>query len=851
MSSLIKIWICIILTASLSSCHDEEVLEREYPRITTLDVTNITSDGAILQAAFKYRGDTEIIQYGFVWAENSIPVIQSGEKVIYEGNITDNQYTKELKSTLEANKLYNVRAFVQTNDIFVYGNQVSFTSLGSSTPDLTDFSPARSTLGDTIELYGQNFSYVENTVKFNDTNATVIINTDTLLKVIVPDQLQTAENYISVSTKNNSFTQYKKKFDILNPTIQGLSRTSGQTGDTVQIMADNIGHIKKHVKLYIKRISANGENNTYNRLDILQHDKKSISFIIPKLLDDKNKVKITVTDVEDSIGLDYLKPKMIMYAKDSAYWNDTLVFKVENFYTDVNRYTVRLNGLRISPILALDSLIHIKIPSNLNSINNSVRFNIAGLQFIHSFKLQKPVIREINRDSISFGDTVIIKGNNFHPSNNKIKLHDYFLLDPIHQSRTLIKFIVPKREDFRYGINNSEGLTISVAAQPNVVSNSVYLKFMKPKIESISSTNNNQEFVIRGYNFGKNPSVYLEGYLKFDSNIETSLNNNPHPFVNITEYSDNEIKFKLDPYNELDLNVWYSYFSFNYKFSILLSTNGYLSTFSNTYTIDVTKKYTLIDNQIFNLPSYFKRDRPQILFNEHYGFIIGGYSILPPRWPSGWPLADLHRFDPLTNTWTELDDWAKIGNESFVINVSFMKGDYIYIITETARLLKYDLNSNTWSKNPVLPDINNCQGYFALANKDFLIADYKVYELDIQNNEVQLVGNLPYSYGDYSAPFYQNNKLRIFLDNNEYELNESTFAWNLLSENNPLESQQVFNYNNNTYYLNQTGLYNRTTGETIETFPYPIGEIKLLFIFENKLVYRQDNSLNVTVDLNK
>lgn len=129
-----KIYLAFIFSALFfMACEEEEVaLEREYPRVNTLEVTNINSNGATFNADFIYRGDFEITRYGFVWSDLESTTFLQANKLSYQETLMKDQYSVEVKDDLVKNQVYYVRAFVETKEFRVFGNQVSFTALGSA-----------------------------------------------------------------------------------------------------------------------------------------------------------------------------------------------------------------------------------------------------------------------------------------------------------------------------------------------------------------------------------------------------------------------------------------------------------------------------------------------------------------------------------------------------------------------------------------------------------------------------------------------------------------------------------------------------------------------------------------------
>lgn len=122
----------LLLSVFLATCDENEVPSRDYPRLNTLDVTNVNEAGATLNAEITYRGDFEILQYGFTWSENENPTFPISERVIFQGDIRSDKFSATISSsTLVSGKEYYVRPFVQTEDYVVYGKNVKFTNRGS------------------------------------------------------------------------------------------------------------------------------------------------------------------------------------------------------------------------------------------------------------------------------------------------------------------------------------------------------------------------------------------------------------------------------------------------------------------------------------------------------------------------------------------------------------------------------------------------------------------------------------------------------------------------------------------------------------------------------------------------
>ncbi len=164
---------CANVLALLSSCEDDPV-KRDYPRVKTLEVTNITEAGATFTGEVLEEGNSEITEHGFVWATRQ-PDVEYSNKVLLGSFSSTGKFSADVGSNLAEGLTYQVAAFVISGEFTVYGEPVTFKSLGSEGLKMTGFSPESALCGDTITITGRNFSWVRgsNIVMFNDAQGLV------------------------------------------------------------------------------------------------------------------------------------------------------------------------------------------------------------------------------------------------------------------------------------------------------------------------------------------------------------------------------------------------------------------------------------------------------------------------------------------------------------------------------------------------------------------------------------------------------------------------------------------------------------------------------------------------------
>ncbi len=117
----------LLLITSLLGCEKEDVSKRDYPRINTLPITEMGSDGTIVTAEVVFRGDFQILEYGFVWSQQPVPIVERSDKYSFTEELNSDAFSYQLR-TLEPQTTYFTRAFIRTEDYLVYGQIQEFVS---------------------------------------------------------------------------------------------------------------------------------------------------------------------------------------------------------------------------------------------------------------------------------------------------------------------------------------------------------------------------------------------------------------------------------------------------------------------------------------------------------------------------------------------------------------------------------------------------------------------------------------------------------------------------------------------------------------------------------------------------
>jgi hypothetical protein len=94
----------------------------------TLAADLIASNSARLNASIIYGSVESITEYGFVWGNSFVLNVGDSEKVFVSGRPSSGSYSCDIPDGLEKKQKYFVRAYIQSGELIVYGNLVTFTT---------------------------------------------------------------------------------------------------------------------------------------------------------------------------------------------------------------------------------------------------------------------------------------------------------------------------------------------------------------------------------------------------------------------------------------------------------------------------------------------------------------------------------------------------------------------------------------------------------------------------------------------------------------------------------------------------------------------------------------------------
>jgi len=351
-------FICLMLL--LSTCQKEIIATREYPR---LDIdNNIIQNGS--SAAFTgnviSRGNSDVIDKGFVWSRNGTPSILSSRISIgKQMGIGSFNGTADIDFVKDAE--YKVMAYIKTDQYLVYSKEITFKSnFNSPAPAISDFSPKLARWNDTIKIRGQHFSFLnENTkVFFGEISAQVLSCSDTLITAKVPDQKNGNSVFLKVKIYENTTTT-AKEFKYINPEIQVFAPVHGTFRDTLTISGTDFPTNSAYYAVTIGGIKTN----------VVKFESTWAKVIVPaEITMPDPEIVVTIAGVSKNFGNKFLidPPKITSFTPGEVLLPTNIISINGNNFNPVAAYdSVSIGGYPTKVIDASGTLIHVKIPDEL------------------------------------------------------------------------------------------------------------------------------------------------------------------------------------------------------------------------------------------------------------------------------------------------------------------------------------------------------------------------------------------------------------------------------------------------------------------------------------------------------
>ncbi len=710
----------VLIIILLLSCNEEDkISSREYPLINTLPVSNITENGASFSAEITYRGGFEILSYGFAWSTAPNPVIASSERVIILGEPDGLTFSSQVNSSLKVENTYYVRPFVITKDYTVYGSTVKFLSLGANAPIINSIFPLSVHYRDTVTISGQNFSYLKSSVqvKLGDNPSKVVVTTDTLVQVIVSDEISSPSFNVQLSIQGNS-TVSSELISFKPPEITSISNPNPVFGDTISINGKYFGFTADQNTVLL--------NETEVSPIFVGNDRLDIS--IPAV-DKKFNISISNTASQSTTSPEITIPDPIIdsITPDSGFWGDEIVLKGENFGQIQGIAQFRCNGI----LAKMDSFSNTKIVASLPSdINNPIEIVLSvnsTLSNSISFYYLGPEVVGFAPEFGTWGDTIVLRGNNFssNPTDNEVKMNDYSA-DILESSKDKITFKVPNELD-----SKSSAVTIEVN---NLIEEASSFTLNDPVVESITPselTDIDQSVTIRGANF--NP-IQANNSIQFNELSLEVLSSSP---TDITVLLDELI---LD--NPLVSEIVTGSFLIN---------NSIGSDFSEDLRIDYTTAWRELPNRNFDNVTEIINDegRTYLILNNTQIFEFN-FSSNSWRFLTSFPGEVGYDGNRYRGSGFLIDDFLYYGMGLNARTGCSTNPNIVCPGLPMNDFWRYSISTNSWSKLNETPLSGNGITGFTVSGRSFIISDEGFYEYDSSDDTWMAKDNIPENFYSYN-----------------------------------------------------------------------------------------------------
>lgn len=598
-----------------------------------------------------------------------------------------------------------------TGDITFTASLTSITLKNYSilTPSVTSFSPATFSMGDTITIYGTDLNKTKPlfNVTFGYDPGKILSETSRdYIKVVVPTSLTSATGKITFKSKLTSIT-LPDSYNIITPELTSFSPASFYPGDTITLYGSNLKIARSSYQVRF--------GYTYGTV-LNQINENYIRVVVPDFLNSATG-DIVFTSQINSVtlhGYTLLTPAATSYYPTTFYPNDTITI----YGTDLekSRPSLRVYFSSSAAVILPEvnkSYLKVVVPGNLTASTGEVTFSSSAVStpLPSTYTVLPPEIYSIEPVSFTSGTPLKVTGIGFSqsdPDNNSLVVNNvstassssskkiaYFTL--VHNNITFTSRQFPAYVKVGAGISSAKTLEINDRwlRMPYVPEGYNYIK---------AFSNGTEAFVLSG------ASGLLYKY--FSSGSYTGPSYFPGPERNdyVAFIIGNYLYFGLGNAQSYDINYLNDFWAYDIN--------------AGTW------------EQLKGFPGPGRR-RGIGFSVDKYGYVTGGARIVNDSWT---PSDDCWKYDPSTDTWEQLADYANlVTNDKY----SYMDPPAAVVTPDNMvylcgrELLKFNPYTKVWtllSNYPVQENYNSYYGFF-YNNKLYLgDSDRRLYIYDPVSN---------------------------------------------------------------------------------------------------------------------
>ncbi len=403
----------------LTQCEDETV-HRDYPRITTNSVTNISASGATFVGEILEMGDAPVTEHGFIWSTVSNLNVSTDNKVLLGAFNKTGEFKADITTTLVSNYKYYVCAFVQSGEYLVYGTTVTFESLGSKAPTITDFSPKDAGWADTINITGKNFSWVPNYNRVfvgSHLVPNILSVTDTTLRFLLPPTVSEHKNAISIDIVGNVATLKGDSLTFIEPEFHDYFPKSANWGDTISFYG-------RYLKCFGEQVGNGIFFGSQSAASSFTYEDTVVKILVPYLLLTESSavsIKLNGYKFSSDTAFTLLPPVIDSILPKTGTWGSTVTL-YGKFNTTGAQSKVFLNGVQMTFTSLAANAIKFKIPSDLKTESSTITYKSGPftVESPENFVLVPPEIKYFTPASGCSGTLVKIGGKNFKSGYTKV-----------------------------------------------------------------------------------------------------------------------------------------------------------------------------------------------------------------------------------------------------------------------------------------------------------------------------------------------------------------------------------------------------------------------------------------------
>ncbi|WP_044211552.1 IPT/TIG domain-containing protein [Flammeovirga sp. OC4] len=336
----------------LFSCQNENENELipSDPEVITNDASFHSSGGVNLSGNYEPYA-TEISKVGVEYSTDEF--FTNSETVFTEVN-TDHKVSCYVPNGLNEGDTYFFRVFVQSSEVFFYGDTKSFIANKNAAPVIESLSSELGYREDTLTITGQ---YLKDRtgltyVYFNEVRARVINTEDSIIECVVPSALESVTNNVVIKIGNRESNALL--FSLYKPELTSISPLNCVIGETLTITGNHFDDEVISNKVYFGNVMG----------EITYADRKTIKVVVPlDIATSSDSIKVNSQLQEVTFDKKYqIKAPTILSVPQNVYANQSITIKGEHFHPDYRKNKITIEEVETVVSNGDVSSINTRIP---------------------------------------------------------------------------------------------------------------------------------------------------------------------------------------------------------------------------------------------------------------------------------------------------------------------------------------------------------------------------------------------------------------------------------------------------------------------------------------------------------